>query len=90
MVSACLRLTPWGFFLAAAAPDKAPAGVAGIGVVGVLGMVVAGAARVGVGVAGVSASAVCSLVLEVIDMERTGLVAFLALEAAAEGGLAGV
>ena len=89
MVSACLRLTPWGFFLAAAAPAREPAGVAGIGVVGVLGIVVAGVA----GVAGKSASADGgSLVLEVIDIERTGRVAFLALEAGvtAEAELAGV
>ena len=78
--------------MAAAAPASEPAGVAGIGVDGVLGMVVPGVA---VGVAGKSASADGgSLVLEVIDIERTGRVAFLALEAgvAAEAavGLAGV
>ena len=89
-MSACLRLTPCGFFLAAAAPVSAPAGVAGRGVEGVPGKAVAGVVGVGVGVAGVSASALGgSLVLEVMDMDRTGLVAFsfLALEA---GGGAGV
>ncbi len=70
VVSACFRLTPWGFFLEAAA-EAGPAAEGVLFVADAAGVVVAGVLGTGVGVDGSTSEVIGSPVLEVTEVERT-------------------